>query len=96
MGKIDHVSGGNLSQVEKSPAPPAAPRPAETPVAGPPAPKRGSDTVQISNAGRELARAEADPKQRLAELRLWINSDASDAPQVLDDVARQILDSGDL
>jgi negative regulator of flagellin synthesis FlgM len=61
-----------------------------------------SDKVQISDAGRALAargsdRAAADlDPARAASIRTRILSGAYDTVQVVDAVARRLLDSGDL
>ena len=62
-----------------------------------------SDTVQISDAGRALAARETDRTVeagldpiRASHIRNRVLSGAYDALQVVDTVARRILNSGDL
>lgn len=63
------------------------------------------DTVQISDAARDLARsAELDttvplfdmPKEKIDRIRAWIREGGHNAPEVAEAIARRLLDSGDL
>ncbi len=64
---------------------------------------RGSDTVQISDAGRTLATEERGVSasgslspERVAELRKRVLEGAYNSTAVVDQVARRILDRGDV
>lgn len=84
-----------------SPAAPAASPDAGAPAK--PAPARG-DSVQISSAGRALAGAQGGAQgvdgamsaERVAELRKKVLEGAYDSTQVVEQVAKRILGSGDL
>ena len=73
-----------------------ASRPADQ---GGPPPAVKSDSVQISDAGRSLAgriaQEEFDP-ERVAELRTRVLTGAYNSLDVVDQVARRILQRGDL
>ena len=82
----------------------ARPAPAGGGAAQPVAPAARTDRVEISDAGRALAakdgpasgdRAELSP-ERVAELRQRVLSGAYDSLQVVDQVARRMLDAGDV
>jgi anti-sigma28 factor (negative regulator of flagellin synthesis) len=60
------------------------------------APAKPQDSVQISDAARELAGAEAMPADRVSELRQQILSGAYNTAEVVDTVARRILQRGDI
>jgi antitoxin (DNA-binding transcriptional repressor) of toxin-antitoxin stability system len=69
---------------------------AAAPVA-PAAPGRRSDSVEFSQAGRQLAAAaEGDPVARIAAVQERIRSDFYSASGVRRAVAQRILGSGDL
>jgi len=54
------------------------------------------DSVQISNAGRELSTKGAGlTPERMAEIRGRIQAGAYNSLAVVDEVARRILDNGD-
>ena len=82
----------------------ARPAPAGGAPTQPVAPAARTDRVEISDAGRALAaqdgpesggRAEMSP-ERVAELRQRVLSGAYDSLQVVDQVARRMLDAGDV
>ncbi|MDQ8154814.1 MAG: flagellar biosynthesis anti-sigma factor FlgM [Gemmatimonadota bacterium] len=64
----------------------------ETPAAS----AKPRDSVEISDAGRALAGSETLSTERVAELRQRILSGAYNATQVVDTVARRILQRGDI
>lgn len=75
--------------------------PRETPRSAPDARDR-QDRVEISEEGRALAAQEevrtdgSLDAERVLELRRWIQSGGYDDPQVVDRIARRLLESGDL
>ena len=79
---------------------PAAPSSGEQ--GGPASPSQAkSDSVQFSDAGRSMARAEKDSQvqfdpQRVAELRTKVLTGAYNTLDVVDQVARRIMTRGDL
>jgi anti-sigma28 factor (negative regulator of flagellin synthesis) len=68
------------SKAPKTDAAPAAPR----------------DSVEISAAARELAGTESLPTDRIADVRQRILTGAYNANEVVDTVARRILQRGDI
>jgi flagellar biosynthesis anti-sigma factor FlgM len=58
------------------------------------APRR--DSVEISSAGRALATTDSQPADRVAEIRQRILDGAYNANEVVDTVARRILQRGDI
>lgn len=84
------------ARTQRTVDPVAASRPA-SPVQ---AARRDEDRIEISAEARALAEAgNTDAPlsaERLASLREWIASGEFDSPEVLDAVARQLLQSGDL
>jgi hypothetical protein len=60
------------------------------------------DLVEISEEARALAaREEAAPEgtlspERISELRRWIQAGGFDAPEVVDRIARRLLDGGEV
>ncbi len=54
------------------------------------------DSVEISDAGRQLASADSLSTERVADLRSRILSGAYNATEVVDTVARRILQRGDI
>lgn len=79
---------------------PAVSRPGEQGVPASPSQAK-SDSVQFSDAGRSMARAEKDNQaqfdpQRVAELRTKVLTGAYNTLDVVDQVARRIIARGDL
>ena len=77
-----------------------APLGAARPVAPAGAVRRDEDRIEISAEARALAEASSadaplSPEQ-LAELRQWIADGGYDAPEVLDVIARRLLQSGEV
>jgi len=70
------------------------PSKAAKPEAAPAKPRR--DSVEISDAGRRLAGADSLSASRVAEVRQRILEGAYNATQVVDTVARRILQRGDI
>jgi hypothetical protein len=76
-----------------------APLGAARPVAPAGAVRRDEDRIEISAEARALAEASADAPlspEQLAELRQWIADGGYDAPEVLDVIARRLLQSGEV
>ena len=65
--------------------------------AAPAVPAR-SDTVQFSDIGRQMSAAQADAisPERILELRAKVMQGAYNSLEVVDQVARRILDRGDV
>ncbi len=59
-------------------------------------PTKRRDSVEISDAGRTLAGAQAPSADRTSEIRQRILAGAYDTTQVVDTVARRILQRGDI
>ncbi len=77
---------------------PAVQRPAQEVTQSPSVKPVKSDSVQISDAGRRLSteqKASVDP-ERVAELRNKVLTGAYNTLDVVDQVARRILQRGDL
>lgn len=85
------VQGAGESSRKAAPAQPAVPA-------------RGSDKVQISDAGRALAaqetgtaeKKEALSPERVAEIRQRVLEGAYNSVEVVDQVARRMLERGDI
>lgn len=99
------VNNGNSGPIRPDgPREPSAARGAsKTPVAGgrtTPAPVDRLDRVEISNAGRALAsKVEPLPRgteDRIAQIRQRVLAGAYDTDTVVADVARRIIERGDL
>jgi anti-sigma28 factor (negative regulator of flagellin synthesis) len=91
------VRSGQTQEIHKIGAEREKPAAAQTPA---PAPR--SDQVQISDAGRALAAQAADQNgsqlsaERIAEVRERILSGAYNSLDVVEQVARKMVESGDI
>lgn len=94
---IENVGSDKTGAVGRAapPAAPVRPSPATAPVAS-----DEGDRVEISAEARALAaQSEAAgglSPERLAELRRWVQTGAFDRSDVLDAVARRMLERGDI
>ena len=73
--------------------------PKTQPSTGAPSGARGSDSVQISDAGRALSGSSSAgglSADRVAELRKRVLEGAYNSTQVVDQVAKRILERGDV
>ena len=78
---------------------PSADAPKAQPNAGPSSGARGSDSVQISDAGRALSGSSSAGSlsaDRVAELRKRVLEGAYNSTHVVDQVAKRILERGDV
>jgi negative regulator of flagellin synthesis FlgM len=106
--RIDDKSSEMLRSIRTQPVRPigqdpqtqAQPKPDQ---GGNAAAQRGSDKVQISSAGRALAAQAGDAPatvdlspERVAELRQRVLEGAYSSMQMVDEVARRILERGDV
>jgi anti-sigma28 factor (negative regulator of flagellin synthesis) len=99
---INSKLGGVIRPEVAKPATPNTPaaKPEETSSRA--TPPKGTDQVQISDAGRALAAREGGAEasrlspERVAELRQRVLDGAYNSVEVVDEVARRILSKGDL